>query len=94
MTNNVNQFAIPSSPEDLKKIEAALSEASDSLIRIEAERDHIKDIVENIKENFNIPKKHITKMIKVYHQNNFDEVTAEQNTFEVLFESVKNAKKV
>jgi hypothetical protein len=38
-----------SSPEDRKKIKDALQEISDSMTRVEAERDLIKDIVNDLK---------------------------------------------
>jgi hypothetical protein len=46
---------LPSNPKDLKKIDAALEEISNSKTRIEAERELIKEIVEGIAEDHDIP---------------------------------------
>ena len=50
--------------EDKKKIHNAIQEASNSLTRIEAERDLIKNILADTSKNFQIPKKTIKKKTK------------------------------
>ena len=74
--------------EDKKKIKDAMQEASNSLLRIDAERDHIKHIAEDIHDNYKIPKKTISKMIRVYHKQNFQEEVAEHEEFEVLYQNI------
>ena len=74
--------------EDKKKIKDAMQEASNSLLRIDAERDHIKHITEDIFDNYKIPKKTISRMIKVYHKQNFQEEVAEHEEFEVLYQNI------
>ena len=46
-----------SSPADRKKIKDALQEISDSMTRIQAERDLIKDIVKEVADTHQLPKK-------------------------------------
>ena len=65
-----------------------MQEASNSLIRMEAERDLIKTIVEDLFEQFKIPKKTLNRMIKVYHKQNFNEEIANNDEFQTLYESV------
>tara|TARA_R110000772_G_scaffold262917_1_gene382296 strand:+ start:98 stop:343 length:246 start_codon:yes stop_codon:yes gene_type:complete len=74
--------------QDKKKIRDAMQEASNSLIRMEAERDLIKTIVEDLFEQFKIPKKTLNRMIKVYHKQNFNEEIANNDEFQTLYESV------
>ena len=74
--------------QDKKKIRDAMQEASNSLIRMEAERDLIKTIVEDLFEQFKIPKKTLNRMIKVYHKQNFNEEIANSDEFQTLYESV------
>lgn len=76
--------------QDRKKIKDAMQEASNSLIRIEAERDLIKNIISDLNDAYQIPKKTISKMIKVYHKNNFQEEVAEADEFETLYQNVTN----
>ena len=51
-----------SNPEDRKKIKQALIEISDSMTRIDAEKDLIKDIIQDTSDNFKLPKKYLNKM--------------------------------
>ena len=74
--------------EDKKKIKGALQEASNSLTRIDAERDLIKNIINDTNKNFQIPKKTIKKLIRVYHKQNFSEEVATHEEFESLYETV------
>lgn len=79
---------LPSNPTDLKKIDSALEEISNSKTRIEAERELIKEIVDNINEDFDLPKKLINQLAKVYHMRNFAEEVSQQEDFQVAFEQL------
>ena len=79
-----------SSPVDRKKIRDALQEASNSMTRISAERDLIKEIAKEISDNYQLPKKQVSKMIRVYHKQNFTEEQAAASEFETLYEEVCN----
>ena len=86
--NIMSNVIVPSSPEDRKKILDALVEISNSLTRIEAERDLIKDILVSVEDKFELPKKYTRKLAKIYHKQNFTEVQEEQDTLETLYETV------
>jgi len=86
--NIMSNVIVPSSPEDRKKILDALIEISNSLTRIEAERDLIKDILTSVEDKFELPKKYTRKLSKIYHKQNFTEVQEEQDTLETLYETV------
>ena len=74
--------------EDRKKLHNALVEASNSLKLIDAERYLIKNIINDTNKNFQIPKKTIKKLIRVYHKQNFSEEVATHEEFESLYETV------
>lgn len=74
-----------SNPADRKKIKDALQEISDSMTRIQAERDLIKDIVKDVSDNYQLPKKHINKMARIYHKQNFQITQQEQDELESLY---------
>jgi hypothetical protein len=74
--------------DDKKKIKGALQEASNSLTRIDAERDLVKNILNDTSKNFQIPKKTVKKLINVYHKQNFSEEVATHEEFESLYETV------
>ena len=77
-----------SSPEDKKKILAAVREISNSLTRIEAERDLIKDIVKDVSDNYQIPRKTVKKIATTYHKQNMTQVEQEHEEFVELYEDV------
>lgn len=81
-----------SNPVDRKKIKESLQEISNSMIRISAERDLIKEIKSNLAEEYEVlSKKQISKMAKVYHNQNFTLEQQEFNDFETLYEEVVNS---
>jgi siroheme synthase (precorrin-2 oxidase/ferrochelatase) len=84
----MSNVTVPSSPEDRKKILGAIKEISDSLTRIESERDLIKDILSDIEDKFELPKKYTRKVAKIYHKQNMNEVKAEQEELETIYETV------
>jgi polyhydroxyalkanoate synthesis regulator phasin len=87
MTNNI---IIPSSPKDREEIKNAMSEISNSMTRMEAERDLITDILKKVEEEHEIPKKYMRKMSKIFHKQNFVEMQQEQEDIEALYETVSS----
>ena len=79
---------IPSSPEDRKKILAALNEGSDSLTRIAGERELLKEIIDNVSEEFDLPKKYVRKMINVHYKSSIISVNAENEQLVELYSTV------
>ena len=77
-----------SNPADQVKIKKMLSEISDSFTRIEAERDLIKETIEALSDDFDIDKKILRKMARIYHKQNYSTVEAEQEELALLYESV------
>lgn len=82
---NIN---IPSNPADQEKIRKNLQEISDFKLIIESQRTLIKEKIAAMAEEFEIPKKVVAKMANVFHKDNFSKEVAEQNTFEVLYETI------
>lgn len=83
-----NSVVIPSSPEDRKDVKNRISQISDSLTRIEAERDHINDILSDLQDQYELPKKHMRKVAKVYHKQNLTEMKDEFSDIEEIYTSV------
>ena len=73
---------------DKVKILGCLQEISNSLTRIEAERDLINDILQRMQDEFELPKKLSRKLAKTYHKRNFEEEVASQNDFVEIYETV------
>jgi hypothetical protein len=70
-------------------LKGKFDEISNSYTRIAAERDLIKDILSDVKDQFEIPPKIARKLAKVYHKRNLQEVVAENEelaeTYNELF---------
>jgi hypothetical protein len=79
---------IPSNPQDRKKIQASMQEISNSLYRIEAEREFIKEAMADTCDKYELDKKIFRRMVKVFHKANFTEEVAEHEQFEVLYENI------
>lgn len=75
-------------PEDTKKIKAAIIEISNALYRVSDNRDLIKEIVKKTSEEYGIEKKTFAKIAKIYHKQSFEEEGAEFEEFSTLYESV------
>lgn len=86
------EIVIPSNPAELKTIQAAIKEMSDCMIRIQSEREAMKDIVDDLVEKYELPKKYINKMAKVYFKQNFDKETVEHEDFADLYVAVTEVK--
>jgi len=68
-----------------KRIIGAMTEMSGSMLRVEAEKDLQKTIINDLFEELKIPKKVLGKMARVYHKQNFAEEKATHQEFEELY---------
>jgi hypothetical protein len=75
-------------PADQKKLLDMLREASNSLTRIESERDLIREMKSKVCDELQLEKKVVNRMVKVYHKQTFQEEVAEHEQFETLYESI------
>jgi len=83
-----NSIIIPSSPEDRRAVKNRLIEISNSLTRIETERDYINEILQDMQDRYELPKKHMRKVAKVYHKQNLMEVKEEFSDVEDIYNAV------
>ena len=86
----VQQLAINklSNPADKEKLLKVLKACSDSMTRMDAEKDLIREEVKEICQQLELPKRLVNRMVKVYHKQNYDEEVAVHEQFETLYESV------
>lgn len=75
-----------STEEDRKKFMGAIQEISNSMIRMEAERDLIREIVKEKSDEFKLSKKVINKIAKTYHKQNRAQVEAEHEEFMEIYD--------
>ena len=89
MTNSTNSIIIPSSEKDRKRIKDCMEEVSNSYLRQEAERTFVKEAISALADEVDIPKKYLSKMAKIYHNQNMSELVSELEDIEALIETVK-----
>jgi hypothetical protein len=75
-------------PVQLKEIKGKFDEISNSMTRVSAEKDLVKEIYLDLKENYEVPPKIARKLAKTYHKRNLDEIRAENADFEETYETV------
>lgn len=74
--------------EQKKQLQGAIKEISNSMLRGEAERDLIREIVKEQSSELQIPKKTITKIAKTYHKQNLTQEIEEHEDFVELYDKV------
>lgn len=86
----IQQLAVNilSNEKDRTDLFKVIKECSDSMTRMEGEKDFIKEAIKDVSDKFEIPKRLVNRMVKVYHKQSFDEEVASHGQFETLYESV------
>ncbi len=84
----------PSNPADRQKLKAALVEMTNCMARMDGEREAKKDITRRIKEEFEIAPKIANKLAAVMYRQNYADLQAEQDDFELLYETLVEGRKV
>lgn len=84
----MSNVIIPSDPQTKQTLLNALKEMSNSMTRIDSEKDLMKEIVEEVSDKTEVPKKYINKLARIYHKQNISEVKAENDDLETLYEAV------
>ena len=78
---------IPSAESDRKKIKDAMTEISNSMTRIDAEKDFQKAAIEDLSDEVSIDKKYLKRLANTYHRQNLVEVTTEADDLQSLYET-------
>jgi hypothetical protein len=80
----INQLSEP----DKEKLFKIIKECSNSMVRIDGEKDYIREAIADTAKSMQLPKKLVARLIKVYHKQNYDEEVAVHEQFETLYETV------
>jgi len=84
----MSNVVIPSDDKTKQRIRGALEEISNSMTRMGAERDLIKNILQDVENDTQVPKKYLRKMANIFHKQNLNEVKTENDDVETLYETV------
>lgn len=82
----------PPSDNESKAIRHGIHEIANSFKEIEAEKEHIKNIKDNLKESTGIPPSVLTKLIKAYIKQDLTEQREEFDLFEELYQGIMEGK--
>ena len=77
-----------SNPEDRKKVLSCMKEMSNSMTRMDGERDYQKEAASKIADEVGIDKNQIKALSKLYHKQNFAQFQQQKEEIEDLYESV------
>lgn len=87
---DTNDFVMPTDAASQDKIRKAIQEVANSLARMDAEREFIKEALDPIQEEFGIKPKHLRKIARVYHKGNFGDEEQDFNAFETGYRTLFN----
>jgi hypothetical protein len=79
---------VPSADTDRDRILSAIKEIDVSLVRIEGERDLIKDIADTLNEEFGMSKSLVNRLAKTYHAGNRHEVDSAHEEFTDFYDNI------
>ena len=71
--------------QDVLKV---IKDCSDSLTRIESEREFIKEAIIGLNDKHGLNKTQLRKVVNIYYKQNLAEVTAANNDVEDLYETI------
>ena len=77
-----------SNPADREKLLASIKEMSNSMTRVDAEKDFQKDIIDKVNDDLGLEKKYVRKLAAIYHRQNFTTVQQEQEELQELYEAI------
>jgi len=81
-------MTLAATPEEKLKLLDALKEISASMSRVEAERDLIKNLKDDICDALQLNRKVLNKLARTYHKGNYNEEVELHKDFETLYETV------
>ena len=85
---------VPSSPKDIQTLKTMVSEMTYCLDKIDKQREQMKDIADAAAEKFELAKKTVNKMARTMYKQAYADLCAENEHFELLYETVVENKKV
>ena len=87
-------FTIPNDPSKLNKINAVLDDCCDLKSKIELHKFSIKDAIESLSEEFDIPKATLNKIVTMRHKRNKDDEYDKVQELHDLYDKLAVAKNV
>jgi division protein CdvB (Snf7/Vps24/ESCRT-III family) len=86
--DSLGLFMLLTNPKDKETLQNGIKELSNSMTRVDSERDLQKDIVDKVADEVGVEKKFIKKLAAIYHKQAFTQVQSEQEQLESLYEEL------
>ena len=74
--------------QEKKDVLRVIKDCSDSLTRMEGEREFIKESIITLNDKFGLDKAHLRKVVNIYYKQNLAEVQAQNTEVEDLYETL------
>lgn len=88
MIIQTSQINTPTDPGTIKQIKDCMEEISGAMTRIEGEKALIKEAVDVLSKEVELPKSYLNKMSRLYHKQNISQVAADQVALNELYGKV------
>ena len=85
---------VPSNPKDRDKLKGMIAEITNCMLRMDGERDQMKEIIADAADTFEIDKKQIRKIATTMYKANYADLQAENEEFEILYETLVEGRRV
>ena len=81
-------MSAPSNPNDRQKLKNMIVEITNCMLRMDGEREQMKEIIGDASQQFQIDKKQIRKVATTMYKANYADAKAEHEEFEMLYETL------
>jgi predicted translin family RNA/ssDNA-binding protein len=80
-----------SNPKDREALLNGIKEMSNSMTRVDAEKDFQKDVIDKLNDELDLDKKYIRKLAAIYHKQNYTTVQQEYDEVQALYEAITSS---
>tara|TARA_Y100000310_G_C20520778_1_gene733566 strand:+ start:622 stop:930 length:309 start_codon:yes stop_codon:yes gene_type:complete len=84
-------ITVPSTQQDLDEINKVLREITDSMIRADSEKEYQAESIKELSKKHNLPVKMLKQVAKMKHLQNSVESFQEQESLEILWDSLNTS---
>lgn len=84
---------IPSTTAEKQKLKEMIGEITKCMLRIDAEREAMKEIIKDAADRYSLNKKMVRRIASTMYRSDYADVQAEHEEFEDLYESIVEGKK-
>ena len=83
-----SDFELPTDPAAIKRIRGAIEEIVAHERFIKDKRENIKDVKTMLKEEYDMPTSLAGKLVKAFHDDDYQDIAASNSVFELVRETV------